>query len=304
MKALYKKLDSLPLGTRVFFLAVFFIALTLLLFYTFLPTLADESGFIPFRHHFIQITENYYFSHLIWIFGAIIPLWWVYMDVKSQGFKRSKAFWIGLAIAIWLGVYIGARVFHYGGPWGRGWFEWIGIQDLRSGGAVFYGGMFGIFIAAYLFLKIKKEQSIPKIFDFFAPAVALTSFSTRLLDCFFVGDDFGISSTLPWAIKYDGPIVYLLNQPIHPVQIYLALGNLIIFILLLEVRLWKKWHGQVFVAYVTLYAIMRFALEFFRDTTESKASALTMLTYSQMISIVIFAIGIIYLFYKRRHKPS
>jgi phosphatidylglycerol:prolipoprotein diacylglycerol transferase len=305
MNKLLVKLETLPLWARVSILAGFFVSLTLFLLYQFLPTLAGEGGFIPYMIHQIPVTENYSFSHFIWIFGAIIPLSWVYADIRANGFKRSYGYWISLAIVIWLGVYIGARVFHFGGPWGRGWFQWLGIHDLRGGGAVFYGGLIGIFLSSYVFLKAKKEKSIAKIFDFIAPAVALTSFTTRLLDCFFVGDDFGTMSTLPWAIQYlEGPHIYLLNQTVHPTQIYLALGNLLIFVLLLEIRMWKKWDGQVFVAYATLYAIMRFVLEFFRDTTESKASALTMLTYSQTISIAIFVIAVTYLFYKLRRKPS
>jgi len=256
---------------------------------------------IPYSTHPIQITNSLSFAHTVWLLGAILPLWWVYLEVKQQKFHRSKTFWVFLTIFVFFGAYIGARLFHYGGPWGRGWVEWAGFFDLSRGGAVFYGGLFGVMIAAYAYLKIRREEESAKIFDFIAPALALTLFSTRLFNCFFVGDDFGTASNLPWAIEYlEGGHVYLLRQTIHPVQIYLSLGNLLIFIALLEIRFRKKWNGQVFTGYLILYGMMRFLIEFFRDTTESKASALTMLTYSQMISIILIIGGMGYLLSRRR----
>lgn len=310
MNKLLEFLDKQTVFLKGVVLTIFFGGLTLGLMWYLFPLLADDSGFLPYKHHLnscngTSCCGGLVCGHLMWTFGAIIPLTWVYLDVKARQIKKPFWFWSLFAVMVLLGTYFGARTFHYVGPWGSGWFEVNGFWNLKSGGAVFYGGLFGIFAASFFYLKILKEKAIAMFFDIIAPSIAFTSFFTRLLDCFFIGDDFGIASTLPWSIFYsEGPYRYLLFQSLHPVQIYLALGNLLLLLILLEVRRVQKWHGQVFVAYATIYPIMRFALEFFRDTNESKASALTMLTYSQMISLGLLITVLGYLLFKHRRRGS
>ncbi|MBI2551133.1 prolipoprotein diacylglyceryl transferase [Candidatus Uhrbacteria bacterium] len=261
--------------------------------------LLGPDGFIPYQPHAsLGGKGGVNILNSIWTAGALIPLSWVFLDARARKIRRPWWYWAMFAIVAQLGVYFGGRAFHYLGPWGKGWWDWEGFLMWKAGGSVFYGGLVGLLAASVAYLRLVKEKFPLLLLDVIAPAISFTSFFTRILTCFYSGDDFGTRSALPWAIKYvSGPHLYLLYQTLHPVQLYLALGNLLVFIALLEVRRRKLIHGTVFAAYAILYPIMRFSLEFFRDPTESRLSPLLHMTYSQVISIVLFAFGLCLLFF-------
>ena len=54
------------------------------------------------------------------------------------------------------------------------------------------------------------------------------------------------------------------TSPLHPTQLYESLACFLIFFVLLWLAPRKRFHGQVVLAYVALYAVARFVLEFFR----------------------------------------
>lgn len=97
--------------------------------------------------------------------------------------------------------------------------------------------------------------------------------------CFLNGDDFGKLSNLPWAVQYPpGSYPYLaqysagliepgtsLSLPVHPVQLYLSLKGLILFVLLSWIyRHFKDKPGLTFGLFWLFYGILRFIGEFFR----------------------------------------
>ena len=58
------------------------------------------------------------------------------------------------------------------------------------------------------------------------------------------------------------------SLPVWPTQLMESFGNLLIFALLFLVWRKKRFHGQVMVAYILLYGLLRFALEFLRGDAE------------------------------------
>lgn len=56
--------------------------------------------------------------------------------------------------------------------------------------------------------------------------------------------------------------------PVHPTQIYEALGQLVIFATLLWARRLRRFHGQIFAAWLMAYAVLRTSVELFRGDTE------------------------------------
>lgn len=257
-----------------------------------------------FRHEVITLFSQEIDPYILGVAAALLlPLWWIYKTTKR--YKLNPLRMIGFTIVIAFGAFWGGRFFHYFGPWGAGWFQYQGVFDLNQGGHVFYGGLIGATLVGYIYLKLYTEN-VGKIADLIAPAIPLGQFLSRLVSCFFIGDDFGTPSNLPWAIQFLGPgYQYLMGMTIHPVQIYLALGNLLLFTLLLELRNHKQWDGQIFAYYFLLHGMMRFFLEFFRDTTESTATLILgfTLTYSQLISLTLAVIALFFIL-KRRKKQA
>jgi phosphatidylglycerol:prolipoprotein diacylglycerol transferase len=99
------------------------------------------------------------------------------------------------------------------------------------------------------------------------------------LSCFLAGDDYGTTTSVPWAVRFpQGSLPYAgqlaagtlspeaaLSHPVHPVQHYLALNGLLLFAAATQV--WRRQHdrpGLTLAGYLTLYSTTRFALEFFR----------------------------------------
>jgi phosphatidylglycerol:prolipoprotein diacylglycerol transferase len=93
---------------------------------------------------------------------------------------------------------------------------------------------------------------------------------------------------------------HLLSHPVHPTQIYeSAISFAIAAFCLLYVHGRKRYDGQVFVAFLGLYAIGRFMLEFWRADDRG---ALFGLSTSQIIGVVL--LGIAVAIHKRLSPPS
>jgi phosphatidylglycerol:prolipoprotein diacylglycerol transferase len=182
---------------------------------------------------------------------------------------------------------------------------------LRSGG-VYYGGFLGGFLTVAILTRAY-GLNFWKVGDAFAPGVALGQFFGRL-GCFAAGDDWGKPTDLPWGVQFteaahasvgvpiyktDGTNLYL-----HPVQLYESFTMLIVFGVLYYLHRRKKFDGQVLIAYGIIYALVRFALEFFRDDPRGDLFGLTSLTglsTSQLISLSV-AVGALVLLTLRLKK--
>ncbi len=80
-----------------------------------------------------------------------------------------------------------------------------------------------------------------------------------------------------------------LNTPLHPTQVYESLACLLIFGILVWIAARKKFHGQVALAYVVLYGIARFIIEFYRGDQVRGALFDGALSTSQFIAVVMVA---------------
>ena len=61
-----------------------------------------------------------------------------------------------------------------------------------------------------------------------------------------------------------------MTPPLHPVQLYEAAGELLLFFALSLLGRRKRWDGQVLVAYLLGYAVLRFVVELFRGDAARK----------------------------------
>ena len=165
------------------------------------------------------------------------------------------------------------------------------LDFLRSGG-VFYGGLIGAIIAAYVLMR---RWQLPwwKTADACAPGIALGNFFGRQ-GCFAAGCCWGKPTNLPWGVRFselghevtDVP----LDAKLHPTQLYESFAMLIVFFFLLWLHKKKKFSGQVILAYAIIYAAVRFLIEFVRDDPRGDILGLTTLTglsTSQLIGLLV-----------------
>ena len=203
-------------------------------------------------------------------------------DIHTYGFLGAVGFLVTVAISIWrarqadissdavvdvifwaaIGGVIGAR-----GLWvlqnpelAPGPAQWV---NLRMGGLVFYGALL-LGVPAALLAMWRKKVPILVLCDAFACALPIGHGISRL-GCFFAGCCYGTPTDLPWAVTFgetlaDAP----LGVALHPTQLYEAglLFGLAGVVNLVHSR--KRHHGASLQAYLGLYAILRFVVEFVR----------------------------------------
>lgn len=144
----------------------------------------------------------------------------------------------------------------------------IGVKDVVLAGGVWLGGVLGGLLFCWHYFR---KSDLPA-------GVALNVLFTGLplshavgrLGCFFAGCCYGTSCAKPWAVIYTSPdaATYAgtpLGVALHPTPLYEASLELLNFAVLLS--LWRRRQPApwlVFFAWVGLYGVQRFVLEFFR----------------------------------------
>lgn len=166
-----------------------------------------------------------------------------------------------------------------------------------SGGLTYYGGFIGASIVGYF--RLKRDG-----FPFFR-AADMAGFAIALglgfgrMGCLLAGCCFGLPLNAPWALVFppfssasekQAQLGLLASSshaslPVHPTQLYESAGALAISaFLLLFLHPRKRYDGQVFLAFVGLYAVLRFSLEFLRS--DDRGGVLGLST-SQWISVLL-----------------
>lgn len=190
---------------------------------------------------------------------------------------------------------------------GGGWDSVLGALKSLQYGFVFYGGLAGG-AAALWFWARRNRIAFAAAADFTAPALALAHGFGRL-GCLMAGCCHGAPSHGAPGIVFSDPLCLvepsLLGVPLHPVQLYEALGNFFIF-----GALHFAWRGRsapragtVTAFYVLLYSALRFSLEFLRG--DQRGGLTAGLSQAQFISLAAAGAAAAWLaFSARRNKDG
>jgi|GEM_PF-76484 len=155
------------------------------------------------------------------------------------------------------------------------------------GGMVFYGGLLGAILAAFIYCKAAKAE-FSLYADLFAPAIPLFHAFGRV-GCVFAGCCYGIEASwgLPYTHTHDGVTETVTRLPLPLIE---AGFNLLIMVILLALRNKHLKKGSLLGIYFISYALVRFIDEFFRgDEIRGKLFGIST---SQWISIIVLALGI------------
>jgi phosphatidylglycerol:prolipoprotein diacylglycerol transferase len=180
------------------------------------------------------------------------------------------------------------------------------ILSLARSGGVFYGGLLLSLIVAFWYIH---RHALPlwTTCDVFAPGIALGHVTGRL-GCVAAGCCYGKPTTLPWGITFTNPLAAAnvgtpLGIPLHPTQLYEAGAELLILAFLLSFeRRGRPFAGRTFWAYMLLYAISRFFIEFYRG--DPRGVVFGILSTSQFISLVLAPLSLGMLVYLSRVVPT
>jgi phosphatidylglycerol:prolipoprotein diacylglycerol transferase len=168
-----------------------------------------------------------------------------------------------------------------------------GVLVLQAGG-IFSGGLIGAFIAAAWFLR-KHQMPALATCDAFSPGLAMGHAIGRL-GCFAAGCCYGKATDHFWGVTFKNPLAHELvgtplGQALEPTQLFESAAELGIFFILTWMFKRKKFDGQIFGAYLFLYGIARFFIEFLRDDPGRGSVFGGILSGTQVIAIGLVLTG-------------
>jgi phosphatidylglycerol:prolipoprotein diacylglycerol transferase len=211
----------------------------------------------------------YSYGFLISLGAAASLVFWLSRREK-MGLKREEDVWL-LLNAILAGGILGGRALHllqYERPFTREF--WEAAFALRSGFSVM-GAMAGIPLGIYW---VSRRVKVPflRLLDYACQASAFAHCLGRL-GCFAAGCCYGRPASVPWAVTFRDPASAvgpaLLGVPLHPTQLYEALGDVVLgallyFLVLPRIEDGRLARGTLAAFYFAGYAAMRFLNEYFR----------------------------------------
>jgi phosphatidylglycerol:prolipoprotein diacylglycerol transferase len=226
---------------------------------------------------------------------------------KNEGLSAAKMEGLGLVIVLTAGV--GSKLLtalDYPGFYSGGWDHFFFDQMLGKGG-VFYGGFLMATSCAFLYCRI---FGLPgwQVADCVAPGLALAQGLGRI-GCFLAGCCWGTPTQSLLGVTFTSETAHQLtgvplNVKIQPTQLFEAAVVLLAIPFLMWLRRTKTFHGQVFLAYMTYYAVARFFLEFIRDDPRGSYVG-NLFSSSQLISLLMLPFAIFLLFhFKTRNRHN
>ena len=131
-----------------------------------------------------------------------------------------------------------------------------------TGGFAALGGFVLAIGFALLIIRVRKYDA-GKVFNAVAPGLAL-AYGIARIGCQLAGDgDYGIPSSLPWAMAYPDGIVPTLTK-VHPTPVYETVASFISFAVLWRWRKTKSRPFELFAWYLIFSGVSRFLVEFIR----------------------------------------
>lgn len=205
-----------------------------------------------------------------------------------------------------LGSIIGAKILYLAVSWKNIDFsrlmEPTYWNQLMNGGFVFYGGLAGGLLGGICCPKIFKIN-IKEYINIGIPCIPVVHAFGRI-GCYTVGCCYGVPYSGIGAVVYTNSVIAPNNISLFPVQIVEAALNLCIAgILLYYIYQKKSVRKNSLLIYLTLYAIIRFILEFFRFD-DGERGIIFGISTSQWISLLLICGVFLYRRISKKYVPD
>jgi phosphatidylglycerol---prolipoprotein diacylglyceryl transferase len=235
----------------------------------------------------------------------IAGIWLTSRNAKKRGIESDSIWNLGLIVIF--SALIGAKVLLFFSDYSyysQNPREIFSLSTLRSDG-VYYGGLLLALAASVLYVWKAKLPGW-EIADMAAPGIALGQ-SIGRLGCLSAGCCYGKPTTLPWGIRFTDPYAFdnvgvPLNVPLHPTQVYEALGTFLLFLFLMWRLKTRRFTGQAILEFFALYAALRFVVEFYRD--DDRGFVLNGLLSTPQLIGILTIIGSVVVYCILRNRPK
>ena len=230
------------------------------------------------------------YTYGVFVFLGVIAS---YLVCKKQAGKEGIPIKVFSHIFFWAMVwgFLGARVVYILVEW-----EWFLSNPfsviLSRSGFVFYGGIISG-ILTLLILAKKYKINLLRAADIGALGIPLGHALGRI-GCFCYGCCYGkpTDSSLGILFPPESP-AGLSGVAVIPTQLISALFLFLIFFLLLILKKYKRFDGQILLSYGICYGIFRFIIEFYRGDPRGEIFSLST---SQITALVVIIISIFFFF--------
>ena len=233
---------------------------------------------------------------LMMMVAFLMAGWAIQLDLRGRG--RGEEYAADIVMAAVIGGLVGAKL----------WYvlltgEWSAL--LRRGGFVWYGGFLGG-AAGVLFAGWLKRVT-PRLTAELCAAPLALGYALGRVGCFLVNDDYGIPSSLPWAMKFpqglppttvaDLTSLHVKFPPgtdplqvvaVHPTQLYETALMFLAFVWLWRLRGHAHGTGWRFGVYLMLAGAERFLIEIVRAKDDRLLGPFTL---AQLTSVLLVLVG-------------
>lgn len=210
-----------------------------------------------------------------------------------------------VVLVLLISGFIGARLYHVASDFSFYFHSPDLILAVWRGGLSIFGAIFGGLLGLYCYTKCRlREVPLPRLLDWLAPSVVIGQIIGRFGNLFNY-EAYGYPTTLPWKM-FVPPLfrypLYELYQFFHPLFLYEAIGNAIIFCGLLLYAQKRPAPGKLFFMWILWYSILRFGLELLRIDSTYIASSIRL---NSVISAVMACVALGYFITSHvRNSPS
>jgi phosphatidylglycerol---prolipoprotein diacylglyceryl transferase len=240
---------------------------------------------------------------LAYIGGIVVAWWYILRMLKAPGApmapRHIDSFVTWITIGIILGGRFGYVLFYEFDKYAA---DPLSALKLWEGGMSFHGGLIGVLIAIWGFVKTNK-LSFLRFADYVAVTIPFGLGFGRIAN-FINGELWGRPTDVPWAIVFPtgGPVAR------HPSQLYEAFLEGAVLFAILWWMFWKteaRYHpGKLMGAFALGYGSFRFIVEFFRESDAQlmEFAARTGLHMGQWLSLPLIVGGLYFVATAKRRR--
>ena len=239
---------------------------------------------------------------LAYLIGIILGWWYLLRLLGQPGAPMARRHADDMVFYVTLGIILGGRLgyvlfyrplYYLQNP--------LEIPQLWDGGMSFHGGVIGVSLGI-LWMARRHRLDWLRIHDYVACCIPFGLFLGRLAN--FVNSElWGDETNVGWAVRFceafapDRTCV-MIGPPRHPSQIYEAVLEGILLFLVLSFMFWRTraryQPGRLVGAFLLVYGISRFIVEFFREADEHlmEFAQMTNLHMGQWLSLPMILGGL------------